>query len=103
VESKPAGRSCLRLIVGDSRPPAALRRNSTSLTRLVGDGARVLDGLAPLGDVALQDIGEPALRRSHHDQADLGQAFLRSAVLALTAVNCTSPASSAWIAGAPPL
>ena len=26
-----------------------------------------------------------------------------SAVLALTAVNCTSPASSAWIAGAPPL
>jgi hypothetical protein len=51
----------------------------------------------------LQPLRESALRRGHHDQADLGQAFLRSAVLALTAVNCTSPASSAWIAGAPPL
>jgi len=27
--------------------------------------------------------------------------FAVSAVLTLTAVNCTSPASSAWIAGAP--
>ena len=44
---------------------------------LVGDGARVLDRFAPLGHIALQDVGEFALRGGHHFQPDLGQAFLR--------------------------
>ena len=59
-----------------STTPGRTRSIHVHLLRLFRDGAGVLDGLAPLGDVALQPLGEPALRRGHHDQADPGQAFL---------------------------